>query len=154
MAGHRLLTFTVLFLAAATPVRAQIADGATKADAERALQAYLAVWSSEERFKPATVTRFYAPHVVYYGKSFSRAQVLGDKEAYLRQWPIRHYRVVPGSFTATCDPAKTLCKVTADMVWHRVSRTGQVSDGRARLTFDFIPVEGGRKIAREAAHLL
>ncbi len=143
-----------VLLAFATPLRAQVADDGTKADAEQAVQGYLAIWSSQKSFDPATVARFYAPRVIYYGKHFSRAQVLADKRAYVRQWPVRLYREVPGSFAATCDAGKTLCKVSADMTWHRVGRTGKVSDGRARLTFDFVPVEGGRKIAREAARIL
>ncbi len=138
----------------ATSASAQVGDGASKADTERAIQAYLAIWSSAKSFDASTVERFYAPHVVYYGKSFTRAQVLGDKDAYTRQWPVRVYREVPGSFAASCDQARTLCRVSTNMAWHRVSRTGRVSDGRARLTFDFVPVEGGRKIARESARIL
>ena len=123
--GRNLPTAAVILLAITTSAPAQVGDGGTKADAERALQNYLAIWSSEKSFDATTVGRFYAPRVVYYGKNFSRAQVLGDKEAYARQWPVRLYREVPGSLAARCDAAKTLCKVSADMTWHRVSRARQ-----------------------------
>ena len=152
--GRRFPAAAAILLAIASSAPAQVGDGGTKADVERAIQNYLAIWSSEKSFDAATIERFYAPQVIYYGKSFSRAQLLGEKEAYARQWPVRLYREVPGSLAARCDDGKTLCKVSADMTWHRVSRSGKVSDGRARLTFDFVPVEGGRKIARESARLL
>lgn len=129
-------------------------DNGTEADAEHALQAYLAMWSSNSGVTAAAVDRFYAPQVVYYGKHFSRAQVLADKQAYIRAWPQRAYHELPGTFSARCNADRTRCHVTADMSWRRVSRTGKVSVGRARLGFTFIPVDGGRKIARESAKLL
>lgn len=144
----------ILMVSLSAPARAQIADNAPKADAERAVQAYLAMWSSDKDINAASVTRFYAPRVIYYGKAYSRTQVLDDKKAYIRQWPIRRYTEVPGSFTGHCNPGRTLCKVNADMTWRRVSRSHQVSIGRARLSFDFVPVEGNRKIARESAQIL
>lgn len=142
------------FAALASGARAQGLDGGSKAEAERALQGYLALWSSEADVSPAAVSRFYAPRVVYYGKAFTRAQVLADKLAYAKQWPVRHYREVPGSFTARCNADRSLCKVSADMTWRRVSRANAVSTGRARLVFDFVAVDGGRKIAREGARIL
>ena len=143
-----------LTLAAISTAQAQIADPGSKAEAERAVQGYLAMWSSNQAINEASVSRFYAPRVIYYGKAFSRAQVLADKASYIRHWPVRDYKEVPGSFAAHCNADRSLCKVSADMTWRRVSTTNAVSVGRARLTFDFIPVEGGRKIARESARIL
>ena len=150
----RLLLLTATLSVAAVPAQAQIADPGSKAEAEHAVQGYLAMWSKNEAINDASVARFYAPRVIYYGKAFSRAQVLADKETYIRHWPVRDYREVPGSFTAHCNPDRSLCKVSADMTWRRVSTSKAVSVGRARLTFDFVPVEGGRKIARESARIL
>jgi hypothetical protein len=143
-----------LILAAMPAAHAQIADPGSKAEAEHAVQNYLAMWSSNAAINDASVSRFYAPRVVYYGKSFSRAQVLADKTTYVRRWPVREYREVPGSFVAHCNADRSLCKVSADMTWRRVNTSNAVSVGRARLTFDFVPVEGGRKIARESARIL
>ena len=149
-----LILATTLLTMIAAGAQAQDTDGASKADAERALQSYLALWSSESDVSKAAVSRFYAPRVVYYGKAFTRAQVLADKRAYARNWPVRHYREVPGSFAAHCNADRSLCRVSADMTWNRVSRTRAVSTGRAHLTFDFVATDGGRKIAREGARLL
>ena len=137
-----------------TTAEAQMGEGGTKADAERSVQAYLAIWSSDGHFDAASVQRFYAPHVIYYGKSFSRAQVLRDKQAYIAHWPIRRYQEVPGTLTARCNTGRTLCEVSAQMSWRRVSLQHRVSQGRARLMFEFVPVEGSRKIARESALIL
>ena len=129
-------------------------DGGSEAEAERAIQAYLAMWSRDADIDATSVSRFYAPRVVYYGKSFGRAQILKDKLAYIRIWPERHYREVPGTFAAHCNGGRRICRVSIDMAWRRVGRHHVVSTGRARLTFDFIPVDGGRKIARESARIL
>lgn len=151
----RHLPLAAVLLAVAMPAaQAQIADPGSKIEAEHAVQNYLAMWSSNQAINAASVSRFYAPRVIYYGKSFSRAQVLADKETYVRHWPVRDYREVPGSFAAHCNADRSLCKVSADMTWRRVSTSNAVSVGRARLTFDFVPIEGGRKIARESAHIL
>ena len=133
--------------------RAQTVDGKSRADAERAVQAYFAMWSNNAGVNAAAVARFYAPNVVYYGKRMSRAQVLADKQAYIRAWPVRSYREVPGTFSARCTADLGLCHVTTDMAWRRASRSGAVSTGRATIGFDFVPADGGRKIARESARL-
>ena len=155
MSMLRHLTLAAALTFAAIPAaHAQIADPGSKAEAERAVQGYLAMWSNNQAINEASVARFYAPRVIYYGKAFSRAQVLADKATYVRHWPMRIYKEVPGSFSAHCNADRSLCKVTADMTWRRVSTRNAVSVGRARLSFDFIPVEGGRKIARESARIL
>ncbi len=129
-------------------------DGGSRADAERAVQAYFAMWSSNAGINAGLVARFYAPDVTYYGKRMSRAQVLADKQAYIRAWPVRSYREVPGTFSARCTRDLGLCHVTTDMAWRRVSRSGAESTGQATISFDFVPADGGRKIAREGARVI
>lgn len=118
---------------------------------EGAIQAYLAMWSHNDAVTAAAVDRFYAPSVVYYGKRFSRAEVLADKLRYIKAWPVRHYAEVPGSIQARCNADRSRCHVSVIMAWRRVGRSAGVSVGRARVAFDFVPAEGGRKIARESA---
>ena len=81
-------------------------------------------------------------------------RVFSDKLAYARAWPVRHYAEVPGSLVANCNPDRSMCRVEVTMRWRRVSAGGRVSIGHARLGFDFVPVEGGRKIARESARIV
>ena len=140
----------LLVLSAGSSAGAQDAGG-TQADAEHMLQDYLAIWSDDARITSDTVSRYYAPLVTYYGHSFSRAQVLADKQAFVRSYPRRSYREVPGTFVGSCSGDRSLCRVTAVVEWRRTDRHGAISAGRARLAFDFVPVDGGRKIAREGA---
>lgn len=130
------------------PVRAQ--QGPVPGD-ESAIQAYLALWSHNADVTAAAVDRFYAPSVLYYGKHLTRAQVLADKQAYIKAWPVRHYSEVPGTIQAHCNGDRSRCRVSVIMAWRRVSRHARVSVGRARIAFDFVPVAGGRRIARESA---
>ena len=132
-------------LAAAGPAGAQI--GPVPGD-EGAIQAYLALWSRNADVGPAAVERFYAPTVVYYGKSLSRAQVLADKLRYIKAWPERAYREIPGTIDAHCNGNRSRCRVSVMMTWRRISRGGKSSAGRARIAFDFVPVDGTPKIAR------
>ena len=148
----RLISLTLLTaILAFSPALAQ--NGPEPGD-EGAIQAYLAMWSHNAEVTAAAVDRFYAPVVVYYGKRLNRAQVLADKLRYIQAWPIRHYSEVPGSIEASCNASRNLCRVSVVMTWRRLGRDAKISSGRARLAFDFVPVEGSRKIAREAAHNL
>jgi hypothetical protein len=151
--GKRLTLF--LFVAASlhAPSRGMAAE-LSKGDVERMVQSYLAVWSRDDAINAASVARFYAPRVVYYGKPMSRTGVLADKRAYIRRWPVRSYAEVPGSFAGTCRPDHSRCKATFEMRFRRVSRSAHVAAGRARLTFDFVPTDGGLRIAQESARPL
>ena len=122
-------------------------------DAEHAIQAYLALWAHDRDINPTSIERFYAPRAVYYGHAYSRAQILADKQAYIRRWPQRAYREIPGTLSAHCNADRSHCIVGVVMAWRRVGAAG-LSTGEARLTFDFVPSEGARKIARESARVL
>lgn len=146
--------FTVAVTLMTLPSAADATDDGGRAFAEHAMQAYLAMWSRDRDVNAKAVARFYAPHVVYYGKPMSREQVLADKRTYIRQWPTRDYKALPGTFTGKCEPGLDRCTITAVMTWRRVDRNERVSIGRARISLDFVPVDGTRKIARESARLL
>lgn len=147
--SRRLILLATLL--ACSPALAQ--SGPEPGD-EGAIQAYLGMWSHNADVTAAAVDRFYAPTVVYYGKRFSRAQVLADKLRYIRAWPVRHYSEVPGSIEAHCNPDRSRCRVSVIMAWRRLGRDARASTGRARIAFDFVPSDGGRKIARESARNL
>lgn len=148
----RLISLTLLTaILTFSPALAQ--NGPEPGD-EGAIQAYLAMWSHNADVTAAAVDRFYAPTVVYYGKRLNRAQVLADKLHYIRAWPVRHYSEAPGSIEASCNRDRSVCRVSVIMAWRRLGHNAEVSSGRARLAFDFIPIEGAHKIAREAARNL
>ena len=147
--SHCLIGLTMLTaMLAGSPASAQ--NGPEPGD-EGAIQSYLAMWSHNADVTAAAVDRFYAPTVVYYGKRLNRAQVLADKLRYIKAWPVRHYSEVPGSIQASCNKDRSVCRVSVIMAWRRLGHDAKVATGRARIVFDFVPIEGGHKIAREAA---
>lgn len=144
----RLLGLAMILLAAPSALQAQD-DG--RGFAEDSMQAYLAMW--DEDVSATSVERFYAPHVVYYGKQMTRAQVLADKLAFVRSWPVRRSKAVPGSFVGRCNADRSRCEIMSVMTWQRVGRDHRVSNGRARIRLTFVPVGAARKIAEESAVL-
>jgi hypothetical protein len=118
--------------------------------AQRRLQAYVTTWSTDQQINASTVAHYYADRVIYYGKPMSRPDVLRDKLRYISVWPERHYGIAPGTVSATCDRAKTLCRVSGIMQWDRRSGSGQRSVGSARLSLVLSKASGG-KIVRESA---
>jgi hypothetical protein len=121
--------------------------------AQRRLESYVRTWSTNAGVNAATVGNYYADHGVYYGKPMSRPQVLRDKLRYIAEWPERHYRIVPGTVSASCDPQRTLCRVSGIMQWDHRSRTGARSAGSAKLSLTLSRASGG-KIVHESASIL
>ena len=112
---------------------------------------YLTVWADNARVTPMTVAHFYARSVDYYGKPMTNGAVYRDKLAYITQWPLRRYDVVPGSVSQSCNAGGTRCRVTAILRWSKGDaaqrRTGQ---GANTMTLDLVREDGGLKIARES----
>ena len=112
---------------------------------------YLTVWADNARVTPAAVMHFYARSVVYYGKAMSNGAVYRDKIAYVEQWPVRHYDVVPGSVGQTCDAGRMHCHVTAILRWSKANAArGRSSQGANTMTLDLVREADGPKIARES----
>ncbi len=112
---------------------------------------YLTVWADNARVTPMTVAHFYAQSVDYYGKAMSNGAVYRDKVAFVTQWPVRRYDVVPGSVSQTCDASNTHCRVTAVLRWSKADgRRGHASQGANTITLDLVREAGGLKIARES----
>ncbi|MDX6320092.1 MAG: hypothetical protein QOD35_3492 [Nocardioidaceae bacterium] len=149
---RHLLTITAGFCAlAATP--AQSAQGSFTADkAQAQLSNYLHVWSTDSGINPRSMARFYADHVIYYGKPMTRDQVLRDKLQYIRTWSQRYYRIVPGTVSTDCDGVQSVCRVKGVMQWDRRSRGGERSVGSALLSLTFSKNSGAR-IVQESASL-
>ena len=112
---------------------------------------YLTVWADNARVTPAAVAHFYARGVDYYGKAMSNGAVYRDKIAYVEQWPVRRYDVVPGSVSQTCDAGLMHCHVTAILRWSKANaaRT-RSSQGANTMTLDLVREAGGLKIAKES----
>lgn len=140
------LTLISLPAHAQSPFRGAVTDDW----AERQVQAYVDVWSTDAGVTAEAVERFYAPRAVYYGKSMSRAQILADKRRYVRAWPERRYAMVPGTVRVRCDAPREICRATGTMEWSRRSAAGRRVAGASRMSFTLTRSSGG-KIVRESA---
>jgi hypothetical protein len=143
------LTAMIALQALTGAALAQEQRPAGQQDAARKLDLYVQVWAQDAGVNASSVREFYAPRVVYYGKSMSREQVLRDKLNYIAAWPVRDYTIRPGSAATRCT-AQGLCEARAILAWDRTSRAGKRSSGASRLTLVFSQREGG-KIVRESA---
>lgn len=48
----------------------------------------------------------------YYGKSTIRAEVLKDKERYVKSWPVRSYRLLSETIRTSCSESQSSCQVS------------------------------------------
>ena len=100
--------------------------------------------------EPEQIEAVYAPRVLYYGASATRATIVRDQQAYTRRWPERRYTLLDETLTITPKPnAPKTFDVSFDYDFDVRSQT-RTSMGRgfARLTLDF-SVPGGQIIAVE-----
>lgn len=134
-----------LLLALATPALA----GPAERDAH--MDQYLAIWSRDDAVTPETVSRLYAPRVLYYGRPMTSAQVYRDKRAFIRAWPRRSYAAVPGTVTNDCRDAAATCRVTALMRWSRADAAGRRrQSGTSSVRLDLVRQDGSLRIVRES----
>ena len=136
----------------ANPAFAQTAQSAGGGPAaERLFQGYLALWSKDADINAAAIARFYAPSVSYYGRHFDRDQLLAEKRAFIRNWPVRRYEEVPGSMVARCEPGRMVCHTLVDVRWQRISRHGRTDAGTSKMAFTFAMIGKDLKITKESA---
>lgn len=150
---RKVVSVAVLLACGLGASAARAASPLTEAYAEQKLNEYVRMWSSNGRVSPATVSRYYAGTVIYYGKPMSQRGVLRDKLQYSATWPERHYRIVPGTVSVACDPYKTACRVTGVMEYDRRSVAGQRAVGAARLSLTLSRDSGSRVVQESAVFL-
>lgn len=121
--------------------------------AQRRLEAHVRTWATDRGVNARNVAYHYAGRATYYGKRMSRREILRDKLRYIAVWPARRYSILPGTVSAKCDRQLNACRLSGIMQWHRRSRSGEVSIGKARLTL-VLAEAGGSRIVRESAVIL
>lgn len=57
----------------------------------------------------------YASEVLFYGNDWSAEKVLSDKRAFATRWPIRSYRILPGTLKTSC--IGSTCEVSTEVEW-------------------------------------
>jgi hypothetical protein len=114
------------------------------------MERYHEAWSMGNASALAFMARGYAATVNYYGKPYSREQVIEEKRTFAKRWPQRAYSVKPGSARVACQ---AICTVTAIVEWFAQSSTrNKTSSGVAEFGFIWDPASG--QITAETSKVL
>ena len=91
----------------------------------------------------------------YYGKPTSRAEVLKDKERYVKSWPVRSYRLLTESIRTSCDESKSRCQINGVVEFGLANpATGRRSSGTASFDYGIRFVPDGARIFYEQGKVL
>ncbi len=126
-----------------------LANPVLAASPDAKMDSYFSIWADNSRITPEAVQELYASRVIYYGKAMTPAQVYRDKLNYIRRWPDRRYRVVPGSVSKSCSPGQERCRISAILSWDKADASGRGSKGANTITLNLVREDGTLRIARE-----
>lgn len=110
-------------------------------------------WSLKNEQALPRISDYYASGVDFYGNFLSHAEVMLEKETFARRWPIRDYRVEPGSVYVACTSQG--CVVDSVITWAAASpeRAAKAS-GRSTWTLTLVSTDKGLKITGENGETL
>ena len=74
---------------------------------------YLNSWSGPNESVLESTADFYAPRVLFHGRTISMRALFNEKRRFVRRWPERDYRPRPESMGVVCNPAGEICTVHA-----------------------------------------
>lgn len=74
---------------------------------------YLDLWSAPNPLALAGSSEFYAPRVIFHGRSMSARALLDEKRRFVQRWPERRYRARPDTIGVACGPEGETCTVRA-----------------------------------------
>jgi hypothetical protein len=74
---------------------------------------YLNSWSGPNQSVLDSTAEFYAPRVLFHGRTISMRALFNEKRRFVQRWPERDYRPRPESMGVTCNPAGEICTVHA-----------------------------------------
>jgi len=75
------------------------------------LNDYLDLWSAPNPLTLAGSSEFYAPHVIFHGRSMDVGRLLDEKRRFVRRWPERRYRARPETVEVSCGPRGETCTI-------------------------------------------
>lgn len=125
----------------------------TKATAERELNQFVRLWSSDRgvRLNLRAIRRYYANPTLYYGRRLTHRALLRDKRRFAARWPVRHYRIARGSVSFACDPRRAIaCNIGGLLRFDRRSVSGRRVVGSVCLSLTVTRASGDR-VARQSA---
>ena len=132
-------------MARLTPALALLA-GLASASAARALtvadmeertaiiaERYLQVWSQDGASAVDGVPYVYGPTVRFYGRPYTREQLMAEKRRAIVQWPERRFVQRPGTVRVVCNEAELRCTSRSIIDFEaRNPRRGTSKRGSAR----------------------
>jgi hypothetical protein len=77
------------------------------------VERYLTIWSSNDGGAVAGVPYMYGPTVQFYGRPYTQGQLIAEKRAAIRQWPLRRYAIRPGTLHVICNIPQAKCAARA-----------------------------------------
>jgi hypothetical protein len=95
---------------------------------------YLDSWSAPNDSALDDVAEFYAPRVLFHGRTISLKRLFNEKRRFARRWPERNYRPRADTMGVECKPNGELCTVHTvfDYVASNPKR-GRISQGSGAL---------------------
>lgn len=72
---------------------------------------YLETWSAQNDAALDATAEFYAPQVLYHGRTISLKKLHGEKRRFARRWPEREYRPRPDTMGIACNETGNICTV-------------------------------------------
>lgn len=77
------------------------------------------IWSGRLDQDPIDVVQLYASEVQYYGKLWSKNEIVADKIAFANRWPVRDYKLLPQRSHVACSMSNmsNFCSVRGLVEW-------------------------------------
>jgi TPR repeat protein len=98
----------------------------------------------------------YADQVSYYGKTYSREQIIAEQKGFNDRWPIRQYKMQQGSLQINCDEQSLTCSAKGLLDFDsRSPARNQRSSGVATFEYElkFASLEAPPNITLEAGEV-
>lgn len=112
------------------------------------------LWSRENNSALSSLPQTYANRVDFHDNDWTRDQVMRDKIAFAKRWPIRDYKFRPDYRTSTCSQSG-VCTVLGEVDWHAHSpERAATSRGTATVEVTLKYSIGGFQIIREKSKVI
>ena len=138
-----------------TPVRPAppvVEDDALAVAALNFVRLNIRYWSQNTANVATGVDAFYAEQIHFYGKEWTREQVMADKADFMQRWPVRAYDIDENNTRVSCTD--NLCAVEAKIVFFAHSQArADTSRGLAQFSY-VVDMSGDPRIVSETSAVL
>jgi hypothetical protein len=140
---------------AARPQSRERQTGSMAGAAQQLAIDHLGYWSGPNAVAVGSTPDFYAPRVLFHGRSMSARALAEEKRRFVQRWPQRYYTPRLETMRTSCDPARDICTVRTVFDFTALNPAqGARSRGTADLELG-VSFSGGRPvIAFESSHVL